>query len=794
MALDPLEILKKQAELQAQINEGAEGYFKLIKDIGNVERNLADLRRQQVNAINSGNHAYAAQLQVMIDDLTQIRTILTDTANTASKTAIAFKLMGKSISAVPGLLQKGFGSIKGSGLFEMDKSIKMAGLEMGILSKQTDTFRKSILNSALGVGKTGKSTIELGISIQDLAKMQADYSNEIGRSIQLSDEGNQAMAELAKGTALGSEGAAQMAADMDMVGKSAGTTRDFVEQTMNDAHKMGLNASKVIKNIQSNFKLLNKYNFKHGTKGLAAMAEDVTKMGVSMDLVSGMAEKLFDIEGAVEMSAQLQVLGGAWSKLADPFKLMYLARNDMEGLTKSIIEATKGSAQFNKENGEFDISALELQRLRKVAEAAGLDYEQLAQSAKNAAKYAEIGSQIRIDVDDDTKKFIENTGILNNKKEATIQINGVDKLVKSLSQNDLIQIKIQAKETAKLREMAKNSQNFDDALNNTFTLMKTALLPVIQEINEKLIPLVTDFFNDKNGFKSSLIEWGKKAADLVGGIVSFVGKVGSFIIEFPKLSASLLASSYVLFEGAKWITNGMALGVGFNTVTGGQGGGLMQMASGFGKMAGIALAGAAAVGLGALISNYVGKGYDKLFGEKKKSDNWSDNWGKKLGRIGTMTATGAGVGAGVGTVFGGLGAVPGAVLGGVGGLGKGLYDEFVSDPVNDGIIGSDFSKGRGIIQGGKITPIDNNDDLLAMKPKGIIDKAINNSFSQDIKIEFGELRFKFDELKISSPGNPSVAIDLVNNPEFIRNITRMIHVETNKAINGGKITPHPTGK
>jgi len=35
-----------------------------------------------------------------------------------------------------------------------------------------------------------------------------------------------------------------------------------------------------------------------------------------------MADKLFDVEGAVDMSAQLQVMGGAWAKLADPFKLM----------------------------------------------------------------------------------------------------------------------------------------------------------------------------------------------------------------------------------------------------------------------------------------------------------------------------------------------------------------------------------------------------------------------------------------------------------------------------------------
>jgi hypothetical protein len=74
---------------------------------------------------------------------------------------------------------------------------------------------------------------------------------------------------------------------------------------------MGLNATKVIKNIQSNMKLLNKTNFKDGVKGLEAMGKLATKLGVKMDFAAGMSDKLWDIEGAVDMSAQLQVMGGA---------------------------------------------------------------------------------------------------------------------------------------------------------------------------------------------------------------------------------------------------------------------------------------------------------------------------------------------------------------------------------------------------------------------------------------------------------------------------------------------------
>jgi hypothetical protein len=50
-------------------------------------------------------------------------------------------------------------------------------------------------------------------------------------------------------------------------------------------------------------KLLNKTNFKDGVKGLEAMGKLATKLGVKMDF-AGMSDKLWDIEGAVDMSAQ----------------------------------------------------------------------------------------------------------------------------------------------------------------------------------------------------------------------------------------------------------------------------------------------------------------------------------------------------------------------------------------------------------------------------------------------------------------------------------------------------------
>ena len=124
------------------------------------------------------------------------------------------------------------------------------------------------------------------------------------------------------------------------------------------------------------------------------------------------------------------------------------------------------------------------------------------------------------------------------------------------------------------------------------------------------------------------------------------------------------------------------------------------------------------------------------------------------------------------------GGVPGAVIGGIGGLGKGLYDEFVSDPVDDAIL-----------SGGKITPIDSKDDLLAMKPTGAIAKTINGGNGSggvnEVKHTFGDLSIN-GELIVTTPGFFGVGPDLLKDPSFIRSISLLVTNEVQNMNNGNK--------
>jgi len=787
--------LKQEAELRQKLNTSIESYIEGLKDSGDLQKEinrLTEIQKELEDKIAAaGENALQDdinKLEVLKQQTKEIKNqkkVLDGALKEAKVKNLLFAKGSASIlktfTKLPSLVERGFGKIKGYGLFEMDKAMKTTALSIGLSDKRTESLRFNIKEAA-------KNTVMFGDGIAELSTYQANYSEELGRSVILSQKGLESISAIAKGTALGAEGAAKIAAEFEQQGLSAERTKDFVEEAVNNSVKMGLNASKILKNIQVNVKLLNKYNFKEGRKGLEKMAQTVAKLGVEMDFAAGMAEKLFDIEGAVEMSAQLQVLGGAWSQLSDPFRLMYMARNDMAGLTEEIGNAAMASAKFNSQNGQMEISALEMQRLRKIAEQTGLQYEDLATAAKNAAKFTRLKTQISFAADKDTKEFLSNTAQLDEKGRGYIEImvdgKSTKRYLNELNQTQINQL-MQDKKT--LEERAKQARTFDEAINNVSNRFKMALLPFVEKISEKggLIDSLDGFIR-----KMSEEKWFEKIeefAKYVGGIIE---TVGSFIIKNPIASLITYLSGWALLKAATWYSYGVSLGMGFNTVTGGING-IKGMATNFAKVAGPLLG----IGVGTSLGMASGKAISKFAGNK---DTKAGDTAGLIGGLG-LGAAGWAVGAALAPATGGLSllipalaALGGAYVGSTAGKSIGDYaasDAIFSSPVKDGLFetsmlnnmakkfGPNYSENRAIIQGGKITPIDNKDDVLAMKPGGMVDKMTNKSSGINyVKHEFGDLNIN-GEIKLLTPNNEKIDVDVLKDPQFIREITRLIQVE-----------------
>jgi hypothetical protein len=868
------ELLKEQARLQQEVSRSIEDYMKGVEDLKTIQKTInknkqIELQIEREIASLTGDEKVAAEIKLKIlkeqtaEMEKQGKALQGALASVNKKSLAGAKLMGeaakglgKAFVGLPGLIQSAYGKIKGLGLFELDKSMKQSALSMGILSKGTEGFRATIKGAAL-------QTNMIGIGIKELSVLQSTYSEQLGRTVEMSQQGLTYLGQMAAATGLGAEGAAQMAAEFENQGLSAERTGQFIEQTMNDTHKMGLNATKVVKNIQSNIKMLNRYNFKDGVKGLSKMAALVSKLGVSMEFATGMADKLWDVEGAVDMSAQLQVMGGEWAKMADPFHLMYMARNDMAGLTEELGNAAAASAKFNSKTGEFDLGAMEMHKLKIIAEQTGVAYDDLVTAGKNAAKYTKIKSQLNFSLGggkdaEELKEFITNKSVLNKNGEASIMINGQPKLLKQMNEQDKQILKAQMAETATMEERAKQASTFDEQITYLINQLKVFLLPLVETMNKNLIPKLqglSDKFTMKGG-------WGEKIEKFATMVGEWVSSIAGFMIEWPKLTAGLYLFAKAaptigkvigfFWERAKWFGNGIQLGLGFNSVAsaggGGDGGDITDMLGNgkkggrFSKMFGKSKFGRlrSASKIGKFAKGWGGAGAGLLSAGLSGYDEYTSNseagmdTGENVGRTATRATTsglgawgGAAGGAAIGTmIFPGVGTAIGGLLGGIiGGLAgdkvgdiggdalfggsakKGLHDGLFSSPVHDatfgmvgsaiggalggplgalagGYFGSDFSEGRGVIQGGKITPIDNKDDLLAMKKGGAIDKASQNA-SSNVHHTFGEMTIN-GSITVQSPGNPGASVDLMKNGEFKREITRVITSELEKQKAGGK--------
>jgi len=788
---EAIELLKEQAKQQAAVTSSLDGYLNGLKQAKAINETIASnikieaKVRDKIAAARAKGDVVEEKnqndiliiLQKQTKELEAQGKALDDNLKSANKTNMVMAKVGatmlKTLSSLPDLIEQGYGKIKGLGLFEMDKSMKKTALTMGILSKQSIGFTSGMRDGA-------KYSTQLGISLEDLTKMQGDYSDELGRNVILSQDGLKAVTQIAAATGLGSDGTAKMVADMDQQGLSAKNTRDYLDQAVTDSHKMGLNSSKVIKNISGNMKLLNSYNFKGGIKGLAKMAETVSKLGIDMQFATGFADKLWDVEGAVNMSAQLQVLGGEWAKMADPFHLMYMARNDMEGLTEEIGNAAAASAKFAKD-GSIQMSTMEMSRLKQVAEQTGIAYDDLVTAGKNAFKLKEIKSQISFNMSDEEKEFIANTATFDKNGTASIIVDGKPKFLKQLTQMDYKTLQTQMNEKKSMEEQAQAAINFDDALTNTINMFKVLLLPLIDSINTGLLPkikgLVKKFTDGK---------WGEKIEKFAGMVGDWISKFAGILIDNPLATAiGYLATKGLgwMMEKAGWVMNGLALAQGFNigTLGGGTGSAIAMMAKQFAGIAGPLIGVAAGTYLGISTGASISKSLGNQ--DTKEGDTTGMIGGILGGGLGWAGATAlAPETGGLSYIVPIAGALGGSFLGGT--AGKVIGDEMYGDKVNDGIspslvdqINQQGGTKRSILAQGMIRPIDDADSFLTTKNTGPVAKAVSNSQSNVIKHEFGDLNIN-GQLTVTTPGGGSISVDLLKDPQFIRQITKLIQVES----------------
>lgn len=490
--------------LKENIKAG-EAYRKIQKENDNLYRSMRDLQKIADKAEGERKKRLEEIIELKKREYVENQAA----ADSIGRSVIGGKAMASLIGRmvpVAGVLGSIFSEIKDFFINyydKLDKAARALSVDVGMTSQQMMTLRHQAALTAV-------HTQSMGVHIADMLAGQKAYNEALGRTVVLSSKMMADMTDIALGTDLGADGAGRMAASFEAFGYNMSDVKDLVETTFITNQKLGLNSSKVLKNIEGSLKTAQKYSFKDGAKNLAQMAQTATSVKMSMESVFGLSEKLFELEGAVELSAQLQVLGGSFAALGDPMQLIYQARNDMEGLQKSLVEATKGVAMFDKASGEFKIPAAELHRLRKVAEATGISIDEMTESALTLARQEKALSQVKnlFQFDKEQQESIKNLAQLNKGTgKFEILVGDNMELLENLSPDSL---KKAIGEQNRLADAATQRLTFFDKMKNLFEILKAGFAPIM----DKLIKVL-----DESHFAEKLTEAMQTVGNIIGGMI-----------------------------------------------------------------------------------------------------------------------------------------------------------------------------------------------------------------------------------------------------------------------------------
>jgi len=276
------------------------------------------------------------------------------------------------------------------------------------------------------IGAAKALTMTLAYLFMDIVVQ--GFTNEMGRMVMLTDQEVFRMATLSKATGLGAAEIGKMVAEMSDLGMGTVTAMESIEELTVQAQRLGLNVNTFINSIGQNIKLVNQYGFDKGINGLAKMVAKAQSLKFDIQQAVNIADGILDggPEKAVEMAAELAMLGGDIGELGDPFALMFNSLNDVGAIQDSLVDLASAAATINEETGQLEIPTYARERLRQQAKVMGVSFEQLTNAALNSKKQMMALDEIEFSglasMSDEDKQFISSIREMNEKGEMVVKL------------------------------------------------------------------------------------------------------------------------------------------------------------------------------------------------------------------------------------------------------------------------------------------------------------------------------------------------------------------------------------
>ena len=372
------------------------------------------------------------------------------------------------------------------------------------LDKESSNLSKSFLlgrsrvNEFKGVIADAAPLVRrLGGDIGDIVEMVQETSTALARTVIFSPETYEklyAVKDLLGGSFR------DLTKNFSDVGISVAKIGGEVEKSISYVNSIGMNAKVVMEAVVTNTELLNRFNFKEGVLGFSKMAATAAMLKVDMQSIQSFADKVFNIEGAVETAAAFQRLGVFMGDLADPFALMNSSLNNPEGLINSIAKAGEMFTELNVETGRIEINPSAMGMFNELGTASGLGADKIKKMAIALREFNERAAEIdfKFDITDDQKMFIANLSYLNDKGEYVINVKdektgeSIAKKVSELTDKQISKLQDLSSEKPKtMEDLARESMSITDIIKNDVQAIKYKILfgavgtPGIAEFQEK---------------------------------------------------------------------------------------------------------------------------------------------------------------------------------------------------------------------------------------------------------------------------------------------------------------------
>ena len=333
-----------------------------------------------------------------------------------------------------------------SAFSKLDAAAKTFRDETGLTNSQMVGLDATIQSVAI-------SNAQLGVSMEDVAKAAADFTNQFEGLMVPSQEvlGNVTAIEKNFGVSAKTQAGVNQLFQ-DMAGLSAEAAQFQVAQVTQAANLAGVAPDRVLRDIAESAEAANNY-FGGSVQELSKAAVKAAALGTSIKQASEVADNLMDFESSINAELEASAMLGQSINFNKARELA--ATGDILGAQQSVLDSLESTVDLNNLN-KFQLDS--------IAKASGMPVAELKKQLNLRKQFGKLDSQ----------------GM-----KAAEQLLASGKELSDISDSDL------AAQTAQVRAQ-EEMQSKMDSLKNTFGAIGSTLMAALAPLGEMLIvPLIS---------------------------------------------------------------------------------------------------------------------------------------------------------------------------------------------------------------------------------------------------------------------------------------------------------------